>query len=147
MHFVTGGAFNGKRAWVKDNYADAKWISSYDGQRLPVTLENASSQQIVLEGVELWTKECSERMGIDKARIHLSKQLDQWLEWENANANRSIITIGADMMKGIVPIKKEERDWRDLTGWFYQDLVKKSKRVDVIWYGINQTIKIGEGEK
>ncbi|KKE80082.1 bifunctional adenosylcobinamide kinase/adenosylcobinamide-phosphate guanylyltransferase [Oceanobacillus caeni] len=144
MHFVTGGAFNGKKAWVKDNYACAKWISFYDGDKLPKTLENSSSQRIVFEGVERWTKESLEKMTIDEARAHLRNCLDQWLEWENAKANRSMIIIGADIMKGIVPMQKEERDWRDLTGWFYQDLARRSKRVDVIWYGINQTIKMGE---
>ncbi|WP_068677277.1 bifunctional adenosylcobinamide kinase/adenosylcobinamide-phosphate guanylyltransferase [Oceanobacillus sp. Castelsardo] len=144
MHFVTGGAFNGKRAWVKDNYDGAEWLSSYNGDTLPETLEALSSEYIVLEGVELLTEEWSERMDIDEAQVHLRKRLDQWLAWENANANRSVIIIGTDIMKGIVPMHKEERDWRDLTGWFYQDLVKKSKRVDVIWYGINQTIKKGE---
>lgn len=55
--------------------------------------------------------------------------------------SRKLVIIGTDISKGIVPLEKENRLWRDFTGWVYQDLVAKAERVDVIWYGINQIMK------
>ncbi|MFD1851597.1 bifunctional adenosylcobinamide kinase/adenosylcobinamide-phosphate guanylyltransferase [Oceanobacillus bengalensis] len=141
MHFITGGAFNGKRAWVNKNYQEAEWISAYKGELL---LENPAilqSSKIVLEGVELWTKELSAKMTINQAREYLKKVIEDWLEWESLSSDRKIIVIGTDIMKGIVPVEKENRNWRDLTGWFYQDLSLRCERVDLIWYGINRTLK------
>ncbi|MEH7382842.1 bifunctional adenosylcobinamide kinase/adenosylcobinamide-phosphate guanylyltransferase [Bacillus sp. JJ1533] len=141
MHFVTGGAFNGKRAWVKQNYLEAKWISSYEGEPLMENLGDLQSSVVVLEGIEMWVKEISSKMTINQAREYLRGVLDGWLEWENMDSNRKIIVIGIDITKGIVPIEKENRNWRDLTGWVYQDLSFRCERVDVIWYGLNHTIK------
>jgi adenosyl cobinamide kinase/adenosyl cobinamide phosphate guanylyltransferase len=49
--------------------------------------------------------------------------------------------IGSDITKGVVPLEKENRIWRDLTGWAYQDTAAKAEKVDIIWYGLNQTMK------
>lgn len=67
--------------------------------------------------------------------------LNKWLSWEQANKAHQLIVIGSDISKGIVPLKQSERQWRDVTGWFYQDLVNRAKRYDVIWYGIHQQLK------
>lgn len=142
MHFITGGAFNGKRAWVKERYQEAEWISAYDGDPFCEILEGRSI--VVLEGLELWMKELSEKLSINQAREYLKKVFAGWQEWENSACNRQVIVIGSDISKGIVPMEKENRDWRDLTGWAYQDLTSICQRVDIIWYGINRTIK-GEG--
>ncbi|WP_156289608.1 bifunctional adenosylcobinamide kinase/adenosylcobinamide-phosphate guanylyltransferase [Oceanobacillus salinisoli] len=141
MRFITGGAFNGKRAWVKKNYPEAEWISAYKGEPLVENFGVLQSSAVVLEGIELWTKELSAKMTINQAREYWRKVLEDWLEWENLASNRKIIVIGTDITKGIVPMEKENRNWRDLTGWVYQDLSFRCERVDVIWYGINQTIK------
>jgi adenosyl cobinamide kinase/adenosyl cobinamide phosphate guanylyltransferase len=42
---------------------------------------------------------------------------------------------------------RENRLWRDVTGWAYQDLSAMADKVDVIWYGLNQTIKQTGDEK
>ncbi|MDZ5474215.1 bifunctional adenosylcobinamide kinase/adenosylcobinamide-phosphate guanylyltransferase [Bacillus sp. 31A1R] len=132
MHFVTGGAFNGKRAWVKNLLNnECHWISSYQGEEFPNP--TTFKGKVVLEGMEQWTKKYS--------REHWRENLKQWLVWEKESADRQVIVIGTDIMKGIVPMEKEHRNWRDLTGWVYQDIVSLSSRVDIIWYGINQTIK------
>ncbi|WP_394172482.1 hypothetical protein [Guptibacillus hwajinpoensis] len=49
--------------------------------------------------------------------------------------------IGTDITQGILPFEREEQDWRELTGWAYQDLTDAADRVDVIWYGLNQQLK------
>lgn len=135
MHFVTGGAFNGKRKWVKAQYSEAEWISAYHGEELLEEPDAIDSPLVVLEGLETWVKEHS--LTREKWRIII----ERWLRWEQEEDSRQLIIIGTDISKGIVPIEKEHRNWRDLTGWVYQDVVASCERVDVIWYGINQKMK------
>lgn len=139
MHFVTGGAFNGKRAWVTSKLkgADYLWFSSYEDIQMPET-ELFTKDIVVVEGIEQWTKEL---IDLEKPRNFWNEKLQTWHQWEKENSARQIIMIGIDISKGIVPIEKENRVWRDLTGWVYQDTVAICQKVDVIWYGINQTIK------
>jgi adenosyl cobinamide kinase/adenosyl cobinamide phosphate guanylyltransferase len=96
---------------------------------------------IVLEGVELWLKDLTKNYEANKCREIWNRRLENWLTWEKANLNRKLIVIGTDITKGIVPLEAENRRWRDVTGWAFQDIAAKSKKVDVIWYGLNQTIK------
>jgi adenosyl cobinamide kinase/adenosyl cobinamide phosphate guanylyltransferase len=144
MHFIIGGAFNGKRAWVKNYYKVFEhnhWISAYETQTIPKELNTFDQDLLVIEGVEIWLKNLSASMGADKCRELWAKYLENWLTWEKAALQRQLVVIGTDITKGIVPIEAENRLWRDITGWAYQDTAAKSEKVDVIWYGLNQTIK------
>jgi adenosyl cobinamide kinase/adenosyl cobinamide phosphate guanylyltransferase len=144
MHFIIGGAFNGKRSWVKNTYSTyqkKQWISAYENHSLPVNLMDFAQDLIVLEGVEIWLKNLSASMSADKCRELWAKCLQTWFTWEKAALQRQLVIIGTDITKGIVPIEAENRLWRDITGWAYQDTAAKSEKVDVIWYGLNQTIK------
>ncbi|MFE8702988.1 bifunctional adenosylcobinamide kinase/adenosylcobinamide-phosphate guanylyltransferase [Cytobacillus sp. FJAT-54145] len=141
MHFVTGGAFNGKRDWVTKQYPEAHWVSAYKGETF-VDLSNLEHFEcVVFEGIEQWIKNdatgLNRRTALDKWR----EIIEQWIDWEHKKQNRQVIIIGTDISKGIVPISKEDRLWRDITGWVYQVLALNSSRVDAIWYGINTTIK------
>ncbi len=146
MHFVTGGAFNGKSKWVKEYYqlwdTPHVWISSYKDEFVG---EKSSCEHeeniVVLEAPEIWFKQWLKRLNKEEVRAKWQKLLQIWVEWEQQDRNRKVVIIGNDMTKGIVPISLEERIWRDVTGWAYQDTVKQSERVDLIWYGINQQIK------
>lgn len=135
MHFVTGGAFNGKRNWVKRQYPKAVWISAYCNDSLIHDLNHYDSPVIVLEGLETWVKDLS------TDREGWRENVTFWLKWEQEVPGRKVVIIGSDITKGIVPMEKENRHWRDLTGWVYQDVAAVSKQVDVIWYGLPQTIK------
>lgn len=146
MHFVTGGAFNGKSKWVKEYYqlvdTPYLWVSAYEGGLVPENLnEFGEGSLIVLEGIEIWLRDWIEQLDIQRAREKWQLLLLSWLEWERADRQRKIILIGTDITKGIVPIRAEDRKWRDITGWAYQDVVKSAERVDHIWYGISQQIK------
>lgn len=67
--------------------------------------------------------------------------LELWLDWERRDQRSALFLIGTDVGKGIVPMEKEDRLFRDLVGWCYQDTASKAKRVDVIWYGLHEQIK------
>lgn len=144
MHFVIGGAFNGKRSWVKEMYRADKqdlWQSAYNSDPLPTELTAIDQDLLILEGVEIWLKELTKEFVANKCRKIWNNCLNNWLTWEKARGNRNLVVIGTDITKGIVPMELENRLWRDVTGWAYQDCATMSNRVDVIWYGINQTIK------
>ncbi|MEH7073200.1 bifunctional adenosylcobinamide kinase/adenosylcobinamide-phosphate guanylyltransferase [Neobacillus drentensis] len=144
MHFIIGGAFNGKRAWVKNTYFvydNKQWVSAYDNHPLPINLFDFGQDVVILEGVELWLKELTTKYDASKCREIWAKCLEIWLTWEQAASHHQLIVIGTDITKGIVPLEVENRLWRDVTGWAYQDIATKSAKVDVIWYGLNQTLK------
>jgi adenosyl cobinamide kinase/adenosyl cobinamide phosphate guanylyltransferase len=143
LHFITGGAFNGKRAWVKKIYQVEKgdnWISAYENHPLPICISH-HQHFVILEGIEIWLKYLTEQFAIQQSREFWNSCLNNWLKWEKEKLNRKLIVIGSDITKGIVPLEKENRIWRDLTGWAYQDTAAKAEKVDVIWYGLNQTMK------
>lgn len=142
MHFITGGAFNGKRAWVKNKFPHAIWVSAYRGDLLTLNIPgNSDSNIVVFEGLELWVREILTEKSLEESRVYFQDVWKALLSWERSRPQRCIAIIGTDITKGIVPVAQEERTWRDLTGWVYQDLASKCERMDVIWYGINQTIK------
>lgn len=145
MHFITGGAFNGKEQWVKQYYpTGTTWFLASDNNFWPVPDKNLETI-IILEGVEKWIKkEINVDLAADIILEKNIKKLDKWLEWEQKKENRRLVLIGTDISKGIVPMEKESRLQRDVTGWFYQRLVKRAERVDQIWYGISEVLKIKE---
>lgn len=147
MHFVTGGAFNGKRTWVKKTYkvrGAACWKSAYEDKALPAEITSMEGDLLILEGIEIWLKDLTKQYDSAKCRELWNRCLDHWNSWEKAKINRRLVVIGTDITKGIVPLEKENRLWRDVTGWAFQDLAARADQVDVIWYGINQTIKKAE---
>ncbi|WHY62070.1 bifunctional adenosylcobinamide kinase/adenosylcobinamide-phosphate guanylyltransferase [Cytobacillus firmus] len=141
MHFITGGAFNGKSRWVKGFYqlddTPHKWISAYPGELAGDLDQNL----IVYEGIELMIKEWSQALEFEEIREKWQEMLEKWLQWENADVNRKVVLIGSDISKGIVPMEALDRKWRDASGWAFQDAAAAADRVDLIWYGINQKIK------
>lgn len=146
MHFITGGAFNGKAKWVRNFYKikerhDVIWISAYKHQALPMMLHDFGKDLVVLEGAEQWVREISVRSDLKGFREEWKNVLRNWHLWETESPERTLVIIGADITKGIVPVKKEHRNWRDCTGWAFQDIVGLADRVDLIWYGIGQRLK------
>lgn len=146
MHIVTGGAFNGKAEWVKQHYhlphTSHKWLSAYDITDCPTELPTNDFNIIVLEGVEQWIKsEIEKKQPYEFSREDGNKLISSWLTWEQSHSDHTLVIIGEDISKGIVPLEAIDREWRDKTGWFFQDLVKVSDRFDYVWYGINKQLK------
>jgi adenosylcobinamide kinase / adenosylcobinamide-phosphate guanylyltransferase len=143
VHFVTGGAFNGKRKWVKQKYGeDGDWRSMYTANPDIASWEQCFSHSsiVVLEGVEQYIKKAFVNNHPSFPRQTWCAFLDTWRKWESED-ERTVIWIGTDVTKGIVPIDPLERTWRDYTGWAYQELVRYCNTVSVIWYGFEQRLK------
>lgn len=146
MHFVTGGAFNGKKEWVK-NYYQSRYSNSFpifSAYKEPITLSDVNqtnNEVIIIEGLEQWVKTELDERSPDQTRAFFKDEIRRWISWEKQHPNRKFILIGTDITKGIVPMAMEDRLWRDVTGWVFQDAVKQADRVDVVWYGLNQRLK------
>ena len=100
MHFVFGGAFTGKRKWVKQHYASesVKWHCLYEDPVLPA-LEFEESY-IVLEGFEHYVKELI-HSELESPHLVVKKLMQKWRDsgvWEK------LIVIGTEVGKGIVPL-------------------------------------------
>jgi adenosylcobinamide kinase / adenosylcobinamide-phosphate guanylyltransferase len=143
VHFITGGAYSGKSTWAKEFYQlnsqDCRWISAYKHENFPDDLSKYQEKFIVLEGVEQWVLKMIEDNASCEHREKGQKIIQAWTNWETLD--RHLVVIGTDISKGIVPIEPIDRIWRDTTGWFYQDLVAKCDRFDLVWYGIAKQLK------
>ena len=142
MHFVTGGAYNGKTKWVKQFYGlntEGLWLSSYQNDQ--PDFRDFKGDIVVLQGIDAWVGQDVNIMGVESIRKKWKEIMDDWRIWEKEESGRTCVVIGSDLSKGIVPIEKKNRQWRDACGWIFQDVASMSTRVDIIWYGINQRIK------
>lgn len=144
MHVITGGAYNGKWQFVKDLYdltdeADFIKYSGYNKAELPSDFSHIKTKYFIIQGLELYVK------GFFENETSIPSQTEKFvlncLNWKKLNPNDLLIIIGNDISKGVVPIDREEREWRDMTGLMYQRLVQVCERFDIIWYGINKQLK------
>ncbi|MDP1418553.1 bifunctional adenosylcobinamide kinase/adenosylcobinamide-phosphate guanylyltransferase [Peribacillus simplex] len=142
LHFVTGGAYNGKTKWVKQLYGlenDVLWLSGYRKEQ--PELIDFQGKTVVLQGLDAWVQQDAEMMDSDSIRKRWKEIMADWRIWEKERDEHNCIVIGSDISKGIVPMEARDRRWRDACGWVFQDVASISRRVDIIWYGMNQRIK------
>lgn len=130
MHIVFGGAFNGKRHYVKEQlkFQDIDWNES----RLP---EPAAAESIVvIAGLEHWVKQQLEQGLSEEQLIGLVKRTA-------GHGPAKQIWILTDLNRGIVPTERIERAMRDVLGRLYQLLFSEAQEITRIWYGIPEKIK------
>jgi adenosylcobinamide kinase / adenosylcobinamide-phosphate guanylyltransferase len=141
LYFITGGAFNGKGRWVRNHFrlknSDTEWVRLFNESLEDI---HPSMPIIVLEGLEYAVRsallqECGD------IRFSFINQMESLKKWEEENPNRKVIWIGSEIGKGIVPMDHTSREWRDMTGWVYQDLAEVSQRVWLVWYGMATSLK------
>lgn len=129
MQIVFGGAFNGKRQYVK-GLVENREVSWYE-RELPPT----ASPLTVVGGIEHWVKGQLQK-GVDENAI--VQLVEQTVLRQAPNRQIWILT---DINRGIVPADPLERELRDVIGRLYQHLFQKAESVTRIWYGIPQTVK------
>jgi len=119
---------------------DTTWIPLFSGERIHLDDINFSNSVIVIEGLEYGIRSTilNNDSEVRKSFTILMQTLKQW---EEEDPDRRVIWIGAEVGKGIVPMEKLSREWRDMTGWVYQDLAKMSKQVWLVWYGLATSLK------
>lgn len=139
MHFIVGGAFQGKRKWactyyrITTEHKHVVWYNGYE-REYSETDANILEQIVVLEGLEAVIRRIPDL-------TYWKRMFRMWHEWERQRPDRTVVWIGSDITQGIVPIDKEERLWRDVTGWCYQHLAQLCDRVDRVWCGLAERMK------
>lgn len=124
MILVFGGAYNGKKDFIKEkfniNEEDIFYCS--DG-------EIDFSKKVIC--------------GLHKFTYNNTLKNKSSLEYikENINLFKDKIIISDEISSGIVPLKKEDRMWREETGRCLQYLSKESSYVYRIFCGIPTIIK------
>ena len=124
MILVFGGAYNGKKDFIKEkfniNEEDIFYCS--DG-------EIDFSKKVIC--------------GLHKFTYNNTLKNKSSLEYikENINLFKDKIIISDEISSGIVPLKKEDRIWREETGRCLQYLSKESSYVYRIFCGIPTIIK------
>ncbi|AJD92383.1 hypothetical protein JMA_30660 [Jeotgalibacillus malaysiensis] len=139
MHFVIGGAYNGKRKWVESQLNQASFRElSEPGEKI-----DSGMNTILFTGLEHWILK---QFGRDSDEVVLAwkQEVDRLTKWENGHPDRRVIIIGTDQSKGIVPLEKEQRFTRDVLGWCHQYSALKAERVTRVWYGIAEELKTKE---
>ncbi|WP_392454520.1 bifunctional adenosylcobinamide kinase/adenosylcobinamide-phosphate guanylyltransferase [Chryseomicrobium aureum] len=128
MHIVFGGAYHGKRAFVRAylerNDVTVQWIHADE------TEFDHTKDVLVFDGIQA-------------ALFPLTKeQRSEWLDTlQSAASNQTIIWIVEDISRGIVPLQKEDRVLRDESGRITQYLVAEATSVTQIWYGLHEMKK------
>ena len=135
MHIVFGGAFNGKRQYVK-NLLKGQKVDWFEGE-LPE--KEGGAAMAVIAGVDVWIKRQLENRMAEEQILEKIKQVLPQQE------SSRIIWILTDMNRGIVPIDPLEREMRDAVGRIYQFLFAQAEEITRLWYGIPQNIKGGDG--
>lgn len=135
MHIVFGGAFNGKREYVKKRFAgqEVEWLES----ELPKGSVVFST--IVVAGIEHRIKI---QLGNGISEFQIREEIQQMLA---KYKDYKLIWVLTDMNRGIVPIDPLERELRDVLGRIYQFLFSEATEITRIWYGIPQNLKGGDG--
>ena len=124
MILVFGGAYNGKKDFIKEkfniNEEDIFYCS--DG-------EIDFSKKVIC--------------GLHKFTYNNTLKNKSSLEYikENINLFKDKIIISDEISSGIVPLKKEDRRWREETGRCLQYLSKESSCVYRVFCGISTIIK------
>ncbi|TFD92929.1 bifunctional adenosylcobinamide kinase/adenosylcobinamide-phosphate guanylyltransferase [Jeotgalibacillus sp. R-1-5s-1] len=139
MHFIIGGAHNGKRKWVSEQLLKGE---SFTDIHRPG--EKWTGDSIVFTHLENWVSDQFGQRDSDQVVADWKLEIERLLEWENGKPERRVIVIGEDQSKGIVPIDESQRFTRDVLGWCHQFTALKAERVTRIWYGISEDLKTRE---
>lgn len=135
MHVYIGGAYNGKKKYVKEKYA-AYNLHIYEGTLPKNQLFNMEDAVIISNFENIVAQ------SLHKTEEECVREIMAFLE--KLDRQTSLICICTDIGRGIVPLEKEQRKIRDTCGRLYQALFTYSEQVTRIWYGLPEVLK---GEK
>ncbi|MEH6942893.1 bifunctional adenosylcobinamide kinase/adenosylcobinamide-phosphate guanylyltransferase [Bacillus sp. JJ722] len=130
MHVVIGGAYSGKRQFVREKWGSFQFISAYESQSMN---EAVQSDIVIYEGFELWIRE------LIKADHTNQEIVEVFREWFRGRQNDVLIML--EIGRGIVPIEEHDRRLRDVVGWVQQEAVKQADEVTSIWHGLAKRMK------
>ena len=140
MELYIGGFAQGKLEYVKcrcnenqktENFF-VKVIDCTDSHYKKMLLET-ECDILILNHLHLWVRDLLDE-GMEEEKIQTT--ILSWIK-----SNPDAIIICDELGNGIVPIKKQERVWREQTGRLMIELAKQAERVERILCGLGQRLK------
>ena len=140
MELYIGGFAQGKLEYVKCRYNEnqkteklfVKVIDCVDSHYKKMLLET-ECDVLILNHLHLWVRDLLDE-GMEEEKIQTT--ILSWIK-----SNPDAIIICDELGNGIVPIKKQERVWREQTGRLMIELAKQAERVERILCGLGQRLK------
>ena len=140
MELYIGGFAQGKLEYVKCRYNEnqkteklfVKVIDCVDSHYKKMLLET-ECDVLILNNLHLWVRDLLDE-GMEEEKIQTT--ILSWIK-----SNPDAIVICDELGNGIVPIKKQERIWREQTGRLMIELAKQAERVERILCGLGQRLK------
>lgn len=140
MELYIGGFAQGKLEYVKCRYNEnqkteklfVKVIDCTDSHYKKMLLET-ECDVLILNHLHLWVRDLLDE-GMEEEKIQTT--ILSWIK-----SNPDAIVICDELGNGIVPIKKQERIWREQTGRLMIELAKQAERVERILCGLGQRLK------
>lgn len=124
MKLLFGGAYNGKLRYVKEN------LGIKEEEIFYCSNEKIDFSKKVISGIDR----------LIYFNVLEGKESLSFFK-ENKEKLKGKILICDEISSGIVPLKKEERLWREETGKVLQFLSKESEEVYRIFFGIPTRLK------
>ena len=136
MELYIGGFAQGKLEYVKCRYNEnqkteklfVKVIDCADSHYKKMLLET-ECDVLILNHLHLWVRDLLDE-GMEEEKIQTTI-----LSWIKSNPDAIVIC------DELVPIKKQERIWREQTGRLMIELAKQAERVERILCGLGQRLK------
>ena len=140
MELYIGGFAQGKLEYVKCRYNEnqkteklfVKVIDCVDSHYKKMLLET-ECDVLILNHLHLRVRDLLDE-GMEEEKIQTT--ILSWIK-----SNPDAIVICDELGNGIVPIKKQERIWREQTGRLMIELAKQAERVERILCGLGQRLK------
>ena len=140
MELYIGGFAQGKLEYVKRRYNEnkkteklfVKVIDCADSHYKKMHLET-ECDVLKLNHIHRWVRDLLDE-GMEEEKIQTT--ILSWIK-----SNPDAIVICDELGNGIVPIKKQERIWREQTGRLMIELAKQAERVERILCGLGQRLK------
>lgn len=140
MELYIGGFAQGKLEYVKCRCKEnqkteklfVKVIDCVDSHYKKMLLET-ECDVLILNHLHLWVRDLLDE-GMEEEKIQTT--ILSWIK-----SNPDAIVICDELGNGIVPIKKQERIWREQTGRLMIELAKQAERVERILCGLGQRLK------
>ncbi|WP_044931330.1 bifunctional adenosylcobinamide kinase/adenosylcobinamide-phosphate guanylyltransferase [Oribacterium sp. NK2B42] len=136
MVLIIGGMCQGKHDFCKSEFPDAEVIEHYEER---IREELGKGKDPVSEA-EKWLDDISATMEIDgtDSAIHLS--MDSANRFKE-QLPRELVIIMNEVGSGVVPMDKDEREWREAVGRVSCSFAKRADRVYRLLAGIPQRLK------
>jgi len=136
MILIIGGMCQGKHDFCRSKYPDAEVIEHYE-ERIRDELKEGKDP---VSDAEKWLNEISAVMEMDgtDSAIHLSMDTENRFKEQKP---RELVIIMNEVGSGVVPMDKDDREWRESVGRVSCLFAKRADKVYRLFAGIPQRLK------